>query len=303
MTIKSDVLIESKSLRESVINRIEVLEKVKKLALLPDDINMTVDMSASYCEVGIEAIKSVIKRNRDELESDGLKTLSGEELRSYKNLCGIMDNKTKSLTIFPRRALLRICMLLQESEVAKAVRSYLLDSEQENKQPVTPVIAQATGVEDLIIMQAHSVKELKVKVAELEAQQIQDREKLDVVNNTVSSMADNLTAIPDSSVINKTINEIIRWTRLEHEDIFKKSYEVLKQKHGFDVVTRVRNERDRIQRDYFEKKGKYYAESTIKQKVNGIDVVIRNGWAIQYLEVLTGWLTKEKTKSTLRLVQ
>lgn len=299
MSIRSDILIESKSLRESVIDHVDVLDKVKRLIMLPDDIHVTVEMVADFYEVSNDVIRKVSARKKEELESDGMRTIHGKELKDMKSFCGLSRNVGR-LTLFNRRSVLRVGMLIEESGVASAIRSKLLDIE-EDKSPNVSIV-QPTGVEDLIIMQAHSVKELKLKVSELEVQQKQDREKLDVVNDTISSMAENLTAIPDSSLIVKTVNEIMRWTRLEHEDIFKKSYEILKQKHGFDVVVRVKNERDRIQGEYFEKKGKYYADSTIKNKVNGIDVIVRNGWVLQYFEVLTGWLAKEKTKSTLRLV-
>ncbi|WP_051775887.1 hypothetical protein [Paenibacillus tyrfis] len=125
---KSDALIESKSLRESVVNRTDVLDKVKKLTLLPDDVNVSVEMAASYYEVGKEAVNSLIKDNREELEADGLKVLTGDELMSFKDMA-IISKKARSFTIIPRRALLRIGMLLRDSFVARAVRDQLLNIE------------------------------------------------------------------------------------------------------------------------------------------------------------------------------
>lgn len=131
MDIKnSELLVESKTLRESVIDRVDVLDKVKKLELLPDDVNLTVEMGANYYEVGIEAIKSLIKDNRKELEVDGLRTIKGAELKSLKDLSLIPKN-TPHLITFPRRALLRIGMMLQGSIIAKEVRSMLLNKEEE----------------------------------------------------------------------------------------------------------------------------------------------------------------------------
>jgi hypothetical protein len=130
---KSDALIESKSLRESVIKHTEILDKVKGLAMLPDDVHVTVQMAGNYFEVSRETILSVIKNNRDELESDGLKVLKGDDLKAYAssiNDVALINPKTSQFTIIPRRAVLRIGMLLRDSEVAKQVRTYLLNLEE-----------------------------------------------------------------------------------------------------------------------------------------------------------------------------
>jgi hypothetical protein len=78
----------------------------------------------------------VIERHRDELEENGLQVLSGAGLKEYhSSLMSVSNNvrpfstKTRYLTIIPRRALLRIGMLLRDSEVASMVRSYLLNVE------------------------------------------------------------------------------------------------------------------------------------------------------------------------------
>ncbi|MDD9149229.1 hypothetical protein OYT88_11760 [Sporolactobacillus sp. CQH2019] len=131
---KSDAFIESKSLRESVIRHTEVLDKVKGLTMLPDDLHVTVQMAADYYEVGETAISSLIHDNRDELESDGLKSLKGDDFKKFvtslKEEANIVSPKTRSLTIIPRRAILRMGMLLRDSEVAKQVRTYLLNLEE-----------------------------------------------------------------------------------------------------------------------------------------------------------------------------
>lgn len=130
---KSDAFIESKSLRESVIGHTEVLDKVKGLTMLPDDLHITVQMAADYFEVSPKTIESLIHANRDEIESDGLKVLKGEELKKYASLFGkeaSISPKTSQFTIIPRRAILRMGMLLRDSEVAKQVRTYLLNLEE-----------------------------------------------------------------------------------------------------------------------------------------------------------------------------
>ncbi|BCL21682.1 restriction endonuclease [Streptomyces tuirus] len=126
--INETALLESPTLRGSVLDRTDVLDKVKALSLLPDGMHVTTAMVASYFDVGLEAIKSLVKDHRTELEASGYRLLTGEELRSFKNLSGI-QSRTRSLALFPRRAVLNIAMLLRDSEVARQVRVYLLDTE------------------------------------------------------------------------------------------------------------------------------------------------------------------------------
>ena len=144
--IKSDALLESKTLRESVINRTDVLDKVKKLTTLPDDLHVSIDMAAAYYEVGKEAINSLIKDNREELESDGLKVLRGSELMSFKDM-GVIGKNTSAFTIIPRRALLRIGMLLRDSAVARQVREYLLNVEEIARRETPAIIDEATKLQ------------------------------------------------------------------------------------------------------------------------------------------------------------
>ncbi|WP_342416242.1 hypothetical protein NST83_01055 [Paenibacillus sp. FSL R10-2782] len=148
--IKNDALIESKTLRESYMKHLNVLEKVKKLTLLPDNLNVTVEMSANYYEVHIDAIESVIRDNKEELMSDGLEVIKGERLSAFKAECQI-SSRASSLTIIPRRAILRIGMLLRDSQVARAVRDLLLNVEEVARVEQPQLIQKATNQLELDI--------------------------------------------------------------------------------------------------------------------------------------------------------
>ncbi|WP_345661438.1 restriction endonuclease [Streptomyces venetus] len=144
-------LLESQTLRRGVLDRTDVLDRVKTLALLPDGMHVTTAMVAAYFEVGLEAIKSLVKDHRTELEANGYRLLTGEELRSFKNLSGI-QSRTRSLALFSRRAVLNVAMLLRDSEVARQVRVYLLDMEYlARTQPVeNPAPADTTALDERI---------------------------------------------------------------------------------------------------------------------------------------------------------
>jgi len=128
------ILVESKSMRDQMVSNVtdermnEVLNKVKGLILLPDNLHTTVKDVAYYYEVDIDAIESHIRHNKDELIEDGMKVLKGKELSAFKAECQI-ESRAGSLTIIPRRGILRLGMLLRNSLIAKSVRTYLLNVE------------------------------------------------------------------------------------------------------------------------------------------------------------------------------
>ncbi|NEB13031.1 restriction endonuclease [Streptomyces coelicoflavus] len=126
--ISETALLESPALRNGVLDRTDVLDRVKVLSLLPDGMHVTTAMVATYFEVGLEAIKSLVKDHRAELEGSGYHLLSGEPLRSLKDLSGSQSH-ARSMALFSRRAVLNVAMLLRDSEVAHQVRVYLLDME------------------------------------------------------------------------------------------------------------------------------------------------------------------------------
>ncbi|MET0415789.1 MAG: phage antirepressor KilAC domain-containing protein, partial [Actinoplanes sp.] len=110
------------------MNRTEALVKVKALRMLADDTYVTVEMAADFFEVPADAIEWHIRRDREELNSDGLEVLTGPRLSAFKAESGYRS-RAGSLTLITRRALLRLGMLLRDSEVAKQVRTQLLDGE------------------------------------------------------------------------------------------------------------------------------------------------------------------------------
>ncbi|MFI9828299.1 restriction endonuclease [Streptomyces sp. NPDC051913] len=142
--INESALLESKSLRDSVLERTDVLDRVKALSLLPDGMHVTTAMVAAYFGVGLTAITSLVHDHREELDASGYRVLTGTELNSFKEVSGI-QSRSRSLALFSRRAVLNVAMLLRDSKVARQVRVYLLDMEYlvrtqpvENSAPTAP---------------------------------------------------------------------------------------------------------------------------------------------------------------------
>lgn len=128
-------LLESRSLRESVLDRVEALDKVKALVTLPDGLHVTTRMVAEYFAVGERAVNAIIHRHRQELESNGFCVLHGSDLREFLS-CNMQPSFStgRGLAVYPRRAVLNVAMLLRDSDVARHVRTYLLDAEQARRE-------------------------------------------------------------------------------------------------------------------------------------------------------------------------
>ncbi|WP_051860130.1 hypothetical protein [Streptomyces anulatus] len=134
MTTPEIALTESRTMRAQAADRVDVLGKVKALALLPDDMHATTDMVATYYEVPVKTIESVVEGNQAELADNGRHVLRGAELQTFAAPFGGVANlglspKARSLAVFSRRAMLNVGMLLTESPVARQVRTYLLTAE------------------------------------------------------------------------------------------------------------------------------------------------------------------------------
>lgn len=134
MKITEEALFQSSALREGYMDKTDVLDKVKELVFLPSTDLVTVQQVADFYEVNGKTIEKLIERNKDELITDGYLVLRGGEYRKFATdiLSGTnyYNPKARSLAIFPRRAVLRVGMLLRDSKVAKQVRTYLLDVEE-----------------------------------------------------------------------------------------------------------------------------------------------------------------------------
>lgn len=124
--VREEQLLEDKKMRDKLIGRIEVLEKVKKVLLLDKVEILTSQMVAEYYEVNDDVIRQLFVRNKEELMSNGAKTLEGSGLRDMKSLSGF-KSRARSITVYSVRAVLNVGMLLRDSIIAREIRSQLLN--------------------------------------------------------------------------------------------------------------------------------------------------------------------------------
>ena len=157
----------------------------------------TTEQMADYYDVSVDAIESVIRRNKDELQSDGLKVLKGKELKEVVVILTESQTRIPSLTIWTPRAALRLGMLLRDSEVAKQVRTVLLDlaqivpQQQEHIHELQLRLELAQAERDSAIAQKHLIDTRKAIT--------------DMGNQTLSALILGATVITDKTPVERTI--------------------------------------------------------------------------------------------------
>jgi hypothetical protein len=124
-------LVESRALRASIAHRVDALDKVKILTVLPDGTYVTTRMVADYFEVGERAVNALAHRHREELEGNGFRILKGVDMSRFVS-CNLQSTQVsgRGIAIYDRRAVLNVAMLLRDSDIARQVRAYLLDTEE-----------------------------------------------------------------------------------------------------------------------------------------------------------------------------
>ncbi|GHH71325.1 hypothetical protein GCM10018781_32440 [Kitasatospora indigofera] len=71
------------------VERVDVLDKVRILTLLPDGVPATTRTVADCFEVPLAAVKSLVKDHRSEPAGSGYRVPAGQELRAFKALSGL----------------------------------------------------------------------------------------------------------------------------------------------------------------------------------------------------------------------
>ena len=151
--------------RDHFIDRMDAIDKVGALVTLPDDMHCTTDMVATFYEVPRDTISAIVSRNRDELDEDGYRVVTRSSFEGTYNMQ--VPSSASRIALFPRRAVLRVGMLLRDSIVARRVRDYLLDSE---KAPTVPDITTPAGLLAMTEMFRDTAQKLVAATEQIEAE-------------------------------------------------------------------------------------------------------------------------------------
>ncbi len=245
--------IDDRTLRDNSVSHYEVLEKVKELLLLPGTELATLKLVADFYEVDEKAIEKVYTRHFDELESDGmcnkkytelsnlqyvgLKTAKGKVTFIFDN-GEVFDYPTRGTKVFPRRAILRVGMLLRDSVVAKEVRTQLLNIEEKTSDEVK---VQDINEEKRLMLNvgmayaSGNMEALMKATTEYNAFQNRHIEKLKKDNK---ALAEGILEWKDRNKLNAGIRKLAAVTGIHFSKMWNELYKNLQYKYGICLKQR-----------------------------------------------------------------
>lgn len=251
---------QSQEIREKYIDKTDVLDKVKKIFLIPKINCMTMQQVASFYEVSCDTIKKCYQRNKSEIDSDGtpmitVKNLKGHFVPLEQDRGGVVfqiaDNVTlkipnRGVTSFSKRAVLRIGMLLRDSHVAQEVRSCLLDTvEKPAEKKILPYKADEEEYLQMALGKAmmfgdtQKIFKFVGKLVTLKNKQVEnlikENQDLSLQNKALSK---EVLSWKGSSSVNKAIRVIAGKKGLKFSTVWSELYDELLYKHGICLASR-----------------------------------------------------------------
>lgn len=228
----------TKAQRDALMDRIDVLNKVKALMLLPEILMVTVKQLSEYFEETEENIRKCYSLHKEELTSNGVINLTPSQLRDQmtgKNFTSVgsrhgqlvcindtcyFEMNNRGALFFPPRAILNMAMLLPKSRVAREVRSQLLNITEmtnpmeriipiENEQEMLADIGRAYASGDLIAFAAASSK----YSGYLNRNLADAQEKVQTLNTEKAALSEVNAMLSEGAMVwepRQTLNALIR---------------------------------------------------------------------------------------------
>ena len=222
---------------------------------------MTIRQVSDYYEVPVETIRGLYKDNRDEFVSDGaIKHSIGEiknsigglpTIRKISNRKGVMeieiDENTKVLIpntgviLFPKRAVLRVGMLLRDSVIAKEVRTQLLNAVEVAQEEKPEIITQEIQKEEDLLLNISKAfatgNVMKLMTAMQEYSSYKDRHIKRLENDKKLLTAEILT-ISDRQMFNAVMRKLVYTLHIDYPIAFGIFYKQLNYKYGINLKAR-----------------------------------------------------------------
>ncbi|MFE7128104.1 hypothetical protein [Streptomyces sp. NPDC057617] len=216
-------LLESQTLRVEHLGRVDALDKIKALVMLPDGIHVRTEDVARYFEVSTDVVRQLTARHRAELVENGMRVLRGADLRLYHSdmvsLWGSEAAKSypqaaTQLTLYTRRAVLNIAMLLRDSDIARCVRTYLLDAEDELRTGYANLDRRVTDVEACLGGVGVALQELGPVLSRMSYRLDSLDRRLDATNQVVGAISNRLCQMSeDINRVDARVDDVVHQLR------------------------------------------------------------------------------------------
>lgn len=257
--ITSESMVDNHDLRNELIARTEVLDKVKKLLLIPEMNCMTIRQVADYYEVDIDTIKRCCQRNRTEIVGDGVanktpkvfKDLLTEQdvqlVQNRTNLVIQIDDNThleipnRGIKCFSKRAVLRIGMLLRDSKIAQEVRTQLLNIVEHTAEEKPELLTQDIDDEEKLqaaIGKAFATGDIMEFATAAQAYTVFQRRHIDRIETSNKLLTAEVLHISDRKMFNRVMRKFASTLHISFGLAFSMLYKQLSYRYGIDLKKR-----------------------------------------------------------------
>lgn len=260
--ITSESMVDNHDLRNELIARTEVLDKVKKLLLIPEMNCMTIRQVADYYEVDVDTIKRCCQRNRTEIEGDGVvnktpkifkEILKGTtcsvknfEQKNGKLAIQIDDNTrleipNRGIKCFSKRAVLRIGMLLRDSKIAQEVRTQLLNIVEHTAEEKPELLTQDIDDEEKLqaaIGKAFATGDIMEFATAAQAYTAFQRRHIDRIETSNKLLTAEVLHISDRKMFNRVMRKFASTLHISFGVAFSMLYKQLSYRYGIDLKKR-----------------------------------------------------------------
>ena len=257
--ITSESMVDNYDLRNELIARTEVLDKVKKLLLIPEMNCMTIRQVADYYEVDIDTLKKCCKRNKDEIILDGVVTktprvfkdlLKGQDVplvQNQTNLVIQIDDNTRleipnrGIKCFSKRAVLRIGMLLRDSKIAQEVRTQLLNIVEHTAEEKPELLTQDIDDEEKLqaaIGKAFATGDIMEFATAAQAYTAFQRRHIDRIETSNKLLTAEVLHISDRKMFNRVMRKFASTLHISFGVAFSMLYKQLSYRYGIDLKKR-----------------------------------------------------------------
>lgn len=257
--ITSESMVDNRDLRNELIARTEVLDKVKKLLLIPEMNCMTIRQVADYYEVDIDTINRCCQRNRTEIVGDGVanktpkvfKDLLNEQdvqlVQNRTNLVIQIDDNTRleipnrGIKCFSKRAILRIGMLLRDSKIAQEVRTQLLNIVEHTAEEKPELLTQDIDDEEKLqaaIGKAFATGDIMEFATAAQAYTAFQRRHIDRIETSNKLLTAEVLHISDRKMFNRVMRKFASTLHISFGVAFSMLYKQLSYRYGIDLKKR-----------------------------------------------------------------
>lgn len=258
MRINETTMVESREVREKFMDRVGVLDKVKKLLTLPSMDCMTTKQVAEYYEVDYETVAMQVKRNYDEFELDGMRKIPVSEIKTListkctdqkiVNRRGgfivINDDGVEfsipnaGINAFTRRAVLRMGMLLRDSAIAKEVRTQLLNTfenatDEQRTADINKEQALVSSVADAF--SNGNISELMVAMKNLDDFR---KRHIDALKQECTILSGKALQWSNRACLSKIVRTFAAKAEMSFPKVYKELYNEIYYKHGISLKAR-----------------------------------------------------------------